>query len=299
VDHTNVKIMDETPVCEMGCNVCGYNWYEKHWNDGNPTMWHGQYCTCCKGTQAQQNVCKKVCLADYKPEKLAHTTIKCTGNSNGDHRCNSLPEGQTVPVIITELNFDPRRGSAHGSQWHRNRFTFTGTKYKVCSGRCAGLSDQSWTWNSYFGAGDYKITLLSSAKAAEIASNIKNKGFKYYVDTDVMMHVRRDDSESDSYIKYIRTDTGAQETFVFRGGYADHTNVEIVDGGQKIQCNANRYRKNYRCNSLVEGEAVSAIITEVYFHPRSGSASGNQWHRNRFTFKGTKYRVCSAQGVPL
>jgi hypothetical protein len=225
--------------------------------------------------------------------------IKCSGNRHRHHRCNSLPEGQAVPVIITELNFHPRSGSAHGNQWQRNKFTFTGTKYSVCSGPCAGLSEQSWNWETEYGSGSHKITFLSSSKAAEIASNIKNKGFKYYVDTDVTMHVRRDDSESDSYIKYIRTDTGAQETFVFRGGYADHTNVEIVAGGQKIQCNANRHRTNYRCNSLVEGQATSAIITEVYFHPRSRSAHGNQWQRNRFTFMGTKYRVCSAQGIPL
>merc|ERR1719204_254791 len=47
--------------CELGCNRCGYNWYEKHYNNGSPTEHWNKYCNCCEGTMEQQNTCKGVC----------------------------------------------------------------------------------------------------------------------------------------------------------------------------------------------------------------------------------------------
>ena len=47
--------------CQLGCNTCGYNWYENHYNNGNPTEHYSAYCDCCGGSQEQQNVCKEVC----------------------------------------------------------------------------------------------------------------------------------------------------------------------------------------------------------------------------------------------
>merc|ERR1719461_2680118 len=115
---------------------------------------------------------------------------------------------------------------------------------------CAGLTGQSWNFQNNYSSGNHKITFLSSTKAAEIASDIK-KGHQVTVDSDVALRIQRDGSWSYSHIKYIRADTGAQETFVFRGGYADHTRVEIIQEESRqceMGCNVcgyNWYEKHW------------------------------------------------------
>jgi hypothetical protein len=91
---------------------------------------------------------------------------------------------------------------------------------------CQGVSGQRWEYWNNNSANDLKITLVPDAEAAKIASSIQ-AGHEYTTDTDMLFEMRRDDSSHRSYVKYIRTDTGKQETFVFNGGYADHTRLTL------------------------------------------------------------------------
>lgn len=49
-------------TCVPGCKKCGYNWYEKQWNNGNPSSYFtNTECECCGGTQAEKETCKSAC----------------------------------------------------------------------------------------------------------------------------------------------------------------------------------------------------------------------------------------------
>ena len=51
-----------TDACDLGCERCGYNWYKRNWNNGNPTKYfRNTDCGCCGGSKAQKEVCKEVC----------------------------------------------------------------------------------------------------------------------------------------------------------------------------------------------------------------------------------------------
>ena len=61
-------------------------------------------------------------------------TLTCVGNANRENQCNNLPERQPVPVIIYEIDFNPRDGDTWGKSWDRNRYTLLGNAYKaVCN----------------------------------------------------------------------------------------------------------------------------------------------------------------------
>jgi len=43
----------EEKTCTPGCNACGYNWYEKNWNNGNPNSYFkNKSCGCCGHSDA-------------------------------------------------------------------------------------------------------------------------------------------------------------------------------------------------------------------------------------------------------
>ena len=56
-----------------------------------------------------------------------NTIIKCRDNSG---KCSPLVDGDRSVVLI-KVRFNPRGGSAHNSEWWRNRFTMTGSHYAV------------------------------------------------------------------------------------------------------------------------------------------------------------------------
>jgi hypothetical protein len=153
-----------------------------------------------------------------------------------------------------------------------------------------GLTDQSWNWNGWSGKGSHNINLVDSAQIAEIQSNIQ-KGLKYNVDTDMTLRIQRDDSSANTYIQYIRTDTGDLHLFQFAGGYADHTNVQLVNGGKALKCTGTSHGRNYVCHRLPVGQEVPVIITKIHLNPRKGKTWRGRWNRNAITLKGTKYTV--------
>ena len=65
----------EQGVCDIGCESCGYNWYEQHWNNGDPTSHWDAFCGCCQGIQAQQDVCKTVCVSHAQPPSAPNTPL--------------------------------------------------------------------------------------------------------------------------------------------------------------------------------------------------------------------------------
>jgi hypothetical protein len=110
------------------------------------------------------------------------------------------------------------------------------------------------------------------------------------VDTDLVFKVQRDDSAHGSYVKYIRKDTGAFETFSFLGGYSDHTRLEF--DGKTLTCINSAHSDSDRCNSLPTGSPVEVIFVEVALQPReTGSAHASQWNRNKYSIEGSKYNV--------
>merc|ERR1711935_744240 len=54
--------------CALGCEACGYNWYNIHCISGRETSWCNVLCGCCGGIIAQQDVCKNVCVDNSIPE---------------------------------------------------------------------------------------------------------------------------------------------------------------------------------------------------------------------------------------
>ena len=63
-------------ACELGCTLCGYNWYTTHFNNGQGDEWWNRYCYCCGGTQAQQDTCKDVCV-QASVQGILHYVTSC------------------------------------------------------------------------------------------------------------------------------------------------------------------------------------------------------------------------------
>lgn len=60
--------------CSPGCSACGYNWYKKEYNNGNPSRaWNFGDCPCCGGKQDSHInwevfECRDQCSTDVKPK---------------------------------------------------------------------------------------------------------------------------------------------------------------------------------------------------------------------------------------
>jgi uncharacterized protein YihD (DUF1040 family) len=131
------------------------------------------------------------------------------------------------------------------------------------------------------------VTHLHLMPESEVA-NVQKCLQDVSVDTDLTFRVQRDDSHHASFIKYIRKDTGAFETFSLRGGNSDHTRLEF--DGTTLTCP--EASGSERCNSLPTGAAVEVILVEVKFQPReAASAHKDQWQRNKYSVSGSKYNV--------
>ena len=69
-----------TGGCYTNCNGgCGYNWYKRNYNNGNPTWYYSRYCECCGGNKENQDECKKVCSTKVSLEycsRIIHTRFK-------------------------------------------------------------------------------------------------------------------------------------------------------------------------------------------------------------------------------
>jgi len=87
-----------------------------------------------------------------------NTIIKCRDNSG---KCSPLVDGDRSVVLI-KVRFNPRGGSAHNSEWWRNRFTMTGSHYAVelpLTQRCT--SGYSASWGAEWNAGNLGGIVLS------------------------------------------------------------------------------------------------------------------------------------------
>jgi len=60
---------------------------------------------------------------------LAATKLSC--QTNKWQSCSPLDRKAGNDVVLIKLRFDPRDGFAHNNEWRRNRFTLTGTHYRV------------------------------------------------------------------------------------------------------------------------------------------------------------------------
>jgi len=122
----------------------------------------------------------------------------------------------------------------------------------------------------------YSVSLFS----AEEREFLKSGDFE--VQCDLSFRLQRDDSKSKSTFTYLDLDTKTVHTQKMRGGYQNHQRFEMPSCTQ-ITCH--HHKKSASC----PWESKNAILLAVDFRPRSGSAYGNQWNRNRFTFTGTHY----------
>ena len=66
--------------------------------------------------------------------------LTCIGKAGYTHECNELTEGQSVPVVIFSLAFNPRDGGFRNSneedKWARNKYSLQGSYYKL---KCQGM----------------------------------------------------------------------------------------------------------------------------------------------------------------
>eukprot|EP00930_Biecheleria_cincta_P029338 TRINITY_DN20415_c0_g1_i1.p1 TRINITY_DN20415_c0_g1~~TRINITY_DN20415_c0_g1_i1.p1 ORF type:complete len:264 (-),score=32.05 TRINITY_DN20415_c0_g1_i1:245-1036(-) len=91
--------LKQAGTCELGCNNCGYNWYQQHWNKGTPTRYYNSYCGCCGGTQVQQNQCKLVCS-----DPTTTTTTKATRTTTTEASTRSFCSRRTaVGLVLVSL----------------------------------------------------------------------------------------------------------------------------------------------------------------------------------------------------
>jgi hypothetical protein len=81
-------------VCEIGCEACGFNWYETEWNDGKPSVHFANNCDCCKGDTNQQAICKVACISKEPVEEFDVSSIVAT--NNGLVRMGDLGLGDEV-----------------------------------------------------------------------------------------------------------------------------------------------------------------------------------------------------------
>jgi len=58
-------------------------------------------------------------------------TLTCNGNRRGQHQCNNLTEGVSVPAIVLSADFYPRSGASHNNQWTRNKYSLRGSYYRA------------------------------------------------------------------------------------------------------------------------------------------------------------------------
>ena len=139
---------------------------------------------------------------------------------------------------------------------------------------------------------EFAVTLSYDSETAMCSFGPSN----YNVETNVQFKIQRDDSASTSSVTYRRMDNGVIETFRFdRSGY--HDNLMLTFDGATLLCTSAVTRGGAikGCddteNNLKKDTPVPAVILSVAFTPRIGSASSNQWHRNKYSVSGTYYRV--------
>ena len=168
-----LKIPGKKRRCELGCNRCGYNWYKKHWNNGNPTKWWNVKCGCCGGTQAQQNACKEVCVPKYKMGEI--NSLSCPKSHpydiDDENRCDIvskklLPPGKKQGRTI---QISDKLGIKGGWTWVPSK----------CSVQAQG------DWAAHYNSGGTTPTELDrNAGYRKICSSIKTE-FHTYSETSI------------------------------------------------------------------------------------------------------------------
>jgi len=128
---------------------------------------------------------------------------------------------------------------------------------------------------------EYEVVLFS----AENIQKLKSHTNEYGILCDLTFSFKRDDSTSEGYFRYLDLDTLTEVTQTFVEGDVDY---------QLFTLN--------RCNQLTcagtecPWDSKDAILLEVNFRPRHGTALESNWSRNQYTMKGTYYyasRACS------
>ena len=67
-------------------------------------------------------------------------SLTCKGNGKGDNQCNNLPDGKPVPVVMYQIDFNPRDGGFqhwNKGEWRRQKYTLLGNYYVA---KCKGMS---------------------------------------------------------------------------------------------------------------------------------------------------------------
>jgi len=197
--------------------------------------------------------------------------------------CTKASSGASCPwesknAILLAIDFDPRDGKAHQNQWHRNKFTFSGTHYYVT--RDLGIANKEWNFVNE-DATSFSVSLFSAEEQALLKSG------SFEVHCDISFRLQRDDSWSRSKFTYLDLDTNTVHTQKMQGGYQNHQRFEMPSCS-KITCT--KASRGASC----PWESKNAILLAVDFDPRDGKAHKNQWKRNKFTFSGTHYYATRA-----
>ena len=158
---------------------------------------------------------------------------------------------------------------------------------------------KSWNWVSESEQSTGSRNLVSATDINSIQNFLSDGGSSQsvVVTTDLRLHAYRDDSYHNSYVRYLRLDNGKEETFSFKGGYADNTQFfagtaqsQLFHASPKqVTCGTGSSR--YVCHSLKVNTPVDAVLRTINLCPRCGSAHKGQWSRNRYTFTGSFYQV--------
>jgi len=157
-----------------------------------------------------------------------------------------------------------------------------GTETPVCKGKFSTMGitfADEWNFRDEDST-DYSIKIFSDEEQALLGSAY------FEVECDINFRLQRDDSSSSSSFTYLDLDTNSVRTQTMRGGYQNQRFE--MPSCTEIVCHKSSH-------SSCPWTSKNAILLAVDFRPRSGSAHGSQWRRNRFTFTGTHYYVHKAE----
>jgi len=147
------------------------------------------------------------------------------------------------------------------------------------------LTDK-WVYDNEDNA-NYKTVLFTDAEIEQLREiGALNPSLK--VHCDLYFRIQRDNSDANSYFKYVNLDDGKTYTQLWRGGYANHFRFEMIRGDcTRMYCH--QASNNRGSEATCPWSSAHVLLTEVDFSPRSRSSHNNEWHRNKFSMTGTRY----------
>jgi len=150
--------------------------------------------------------------------------------------CQGLEENKKVPAVVVSLNFSPQNGEAPNNEWWRNKYSLSGSHYKVnCKSGDDSKDVKFGPYNQKDKSGGMKMNIVGSLNT-EVLQTCPTAHRR--INTDVSFTIQREKSSSSSSVTYmkLRPDGGASdlETFTMSKGTTGFTQLKY--DGKFLTC---------------------------------------------------------------